>query len=72
MELYFENYSLKEKLFEYGELSACKKALEVDLLNYINKDTRKDFNKLKTGEICNIIEVGKIVDNILDDDIDNK
>lgn len=65
MALYFEKYSLKEKLFEYGELSACKKALETDLLNHINKNTIQEFKKLKIGNINNIIEIGCIVDKIL-------
>jgi hypothetical protein len=65
MALYFEKYSLKEKLFEYAELNARKKALETDLLNYINKNTTQEFNKLKTGNIDNIIEIGHVVDKIL-------
>lgn len=65
MGMYFENYSLKEKLFEYGELSARKQALEIDLSNCIDKGTKKYFNKLKSGEINSVIELGKIIDEIL-------
>lgn len=65
MTLYFEKYSLQEKLQEYGKVSACKKALELDLIKHINEDTRKDFDILKSGNIGNILEIGDIVSKIL-------
>lgn len=66
MALYFESYSMKEKLWEYAELSTKKKALGTFFKNTdLTKKQIKLLNKLESGDLNNIIDIGKIVDEIL-------
>lgn len=66
MSLYFENYSLKEKLYELGKLSARKKALE-DSFSSCKLTNNKTFKQIQSGNIVNVIELYKLVDQLLDE-----
>ena len=70
MSLYFKDYTLKQKLVEYGELSCKKKALEDNLLNNFNLIDNKLFKLIQSGGVSNIIVLSELVE-ILIDQIEN-
>ena len=49
MSLYFKDYTLEQKLVEYGELSCKRKALEDNLLNNFKLKDDKLFKLINQG-----------------------
>jgi len=70
MSLYFKDYTLKQKLIEYGELSCKRKALEANILNNPKLKNDKLFKLLQSGEVSNIVVLCELAE-ILADQIEN-
>ena len=71
MSLYFKDYTLRQKLVEYGELSCKRKALEANLLNNSKLRDDKLFKLIQSGEVSNIIVLSELAE-ILADQIETK
>jgi len=66
MSLYFKDYTLKQKLVKYGELSCKRKALENNLLNNSKLRDDKLFKLLQSGEVNNIVVLCELAEILVD------
>jgi len=66
MSLYFKDYTLKQKIVEYGELSCKRKALEANLLNNSKLKDDKLFKLIQSGEVNNIIVLSDLAEILAD------
>lgn len=69
---YWDKYTLKEKLYELGELSARRNRIIIDVIRELSPIHNDLLLKLASGEIVNVIEISNLskeIENTIHDDI---
>jgi hypothetical protein len=62
---YWDEYSLKEKLWELGELSARRNRLMLDVIRELPRDKNEDILKIMSGEIVNVIDLSDFCEKVI-------
>jgi hypothetical protein len=62
---YWDKYSLKEKLYELGELSTRRNRLMLDVIREIQPHKNEELLKILSGEIVNVIELSDFCEKVI-------